>query len=682
MATELGKAYVQIIPSADGIKSQLESILGDNMPNGSKTGKKLGNSITSGFSSAVKSMGSIVSSTLATAAKVGTAALSVASVGVGALVKQSTEAYAAYEQNVGGVETLFKANSDTIIKYANEAYKTAGLSANAYMENVTSFSASLLQGLGGDTAKASEIANTAMVDMSDNANKFGTDATAIQNAYQGFAKQNYTMLDNLKLGYGGTQAEMARLINDSGVMGDGFTATAKNINSVSFDKIIEAIHTVQDDMGIAGTTSLEAGTTISGSFGMVKGAWDNLMAGMADKNADMSGLIGNLVDSVSVAGKNLMPVITQSLDGVVALIGELAPQIIDEIPDIMSQILPSLLDASTQIVGSLCTALPQILLTLVTAVQQQFPTIVNGISEILPTLQLGISSLITEVIKMLPILLPTLVDGACKLFVGIIEALDLIVTQLTPMLPNMIDKIVAVLIDNMPTLVGGALDLFFGIVDGLGKAMPNILQGIVDLVAGIAGELILHIPDLVVAGGELIKGLALGLCDVFEPISSALSEVWTGIGDFFSGMWDSAKQWGVDLIDNFISGIESCWNSVVDTFCDLGATIADYIGFSEPEKGPLSNFHTYAPDMMELFAEGIDENEGVITNQFTKSLTPIMNTELTPANSDDNSGDNGNKSITLVLTDSAGNVIAQTVANPLDIINGNSVSFANRGLAT
>ena len=264
------------------------------------------------------------------AAKVAVVATTAIATGIAGITAKAVSEYADYEQLVGGVETLFKDSSDKVVEYANNAYKTAGLSANDYMDTVTSFSASLLQGLEGDTAQAAEVANTAIVDMADNANKMGTDMASIQNAYQGFAKQNYTMLDNLKLGYGGTASEMARLINDSGVLGDTMTVTADNVNSVSFDKMIEAIHTVQVEMGISGltaeqaaeavkngtmtqeealaamgTTAKEAATTIQGSIGMMKSAWTNLLTGMADPSQDMGVLINNLVDSVVAVADNL-----------------------------------------------------------------------------------------------------------------------------------------------------------------------------------------------------------------------------------------------------------------------------------------------------------------------------------------------------------------------------------------
>lgn len=241
--------------------------------------------------------------------KVIASGLAVAGAAMGALLKSSIGEYAEYEQLVGGVETLFKESKGKVMGYANEAYKTAGMSANQYMETVTGFSASLLQGLSGDTELAAEYANMAITDMADNANKMGTSMDSIQNAYQGFAKQNYTMLDNLKLGYGGTQSEMARLINDSGVLGSAITVTAETVNQVPFDKVIKAIHVVQDEMGITGTTAKEASETISGSFSTFKSTWRNLMTGLASGDQDINVLFGNVVDSGKTLARNIISVL-------------------------------------------------------------------------------------------------------------------------------------------------------------------------------------------------------------------------------------------------------------------------------------------------------------------------------------------------------------------------------------
>lgn len=268
---------------------------------------------------------------------VGMAGISTA---IGALLKNSIDEFADKEQLEGGVETLFKDSAAKVKRYAANAYKTAGMSANQYMETVTSFSSRLLQGLGGDTEAAAEMANMAITDMADNANKMGTDMSSIENAYQGFAKQNYTMLDNLKLGYGGTASEMARLINDSGVLGDTMTVTADNVNSVSFDTIIQAIHNVQTEMDITGTTAKEAEGTISGSFGMMKTSWQNLITGMSSGDSKIAHIRREnaFVESVNTWVSNIKQPI---LD------------FIKDFPDTVSGILPTVTSAALEIGSSI-----------------------------------------------------------------------------------------------------------------------------------------------------------------------------------------------------------------------------------------------------------------------------------------------------------------------------------------
>ena len=309
---------------------------------------------------------------LSTVAKVGAAAVSAGVAGVTALTKMGVEGYAQYEQLVGGVETLFKDSQGTVMGYAENAYKTAGMSANQYMETVTSFSASLIQSLDGDTAKAAEVGNMAITDMSDNANKMGTSIEMIQNAYNGFAKQNYTMLDNLKLGYGGTKEEMQRLIDDANRVKEANGEMA-DLSIDSFADVSEAIHIIQTEMGITGTTAREAATTIEGSIGMMKGAWQNLVVGMADEEADMELLINNFVESTALAAQNLLPRIEQTLNGIADLITALAPVIAEALPKLIEAVLPALLSAGvslvTAVVNGVITALPALYTALLDAVK-------------------------------------------------------------------------------------------------------------------------------------------------------------------------------------------------------------------------------------------------------------------------------------------------------------------------
>lgn len=323
----LGKAYIQIIPSMEGTGSKISAFLnGEGVKAGNEAGEASGKSMMQSLkSTAVK-----LASTLA----------------IGATIKKAFDIGADLEQQIGGVETLFAESSAIIRKYADDAYRTAGVSANEYMKNVTSFSASLLQGLGGDTAKAAEYANTAMVDMSDNANKFGTDIGAIQNAYQGFSKQNYTMLDNLKLGYGGTKEEMQRLIKDAAAVSDSVDA-----ESLSFDNIVQAIHVTQEQMGIMGTTNKEASTTFSGSLGAMKASWDNFLAGLmmnGKDGVDMNTYLQPLVDSIGTfVFNNLIPAVGRFIAAVFEAVPGLLEIGLNSISESISEAFGGIIDAET-----------------------------------------------------------------------------------------------------------------------------------------------------------------------------------------------------------------------------------------------------------------------------------------------------------------------------------------------
>ncbi len=306
MATSVGSACITLMPSMKGFAGSICSEFGDT---GSKAGKSFGDSMTSGVDGGVKRSSGLLSGLGTVARGVGT----VAAAGMGALTTAVTaiggaavSAYADYEQLVGGVDTLFGSASGKLQGYAADAYKTCGMSANQYMTQATSFAASLVSSCGGDVAKAAESANTAMGDMADNVNKMGSDMADVQNAYQGFAKQNYTMLDNLKLGYGGTKSEMERLIADANKLRAAQGKTA-DLTIDSYADVVEAIHTVQSEMGITGTTSKEAATTISGSIGMAKASWENFLTGLGRDDVDFSQLTEQLLTSVGAVAKNIAP---------------------------------------------------------------------------------------------------------------------------------------------------------------------------------------------------------------------------------------------------------------------------------------------------------------------------------------------------------------------------------------
>ena len=639
--TSIGKAYVQIVPSTKGIKGHLEKLFSENMPNGKSAGNSFGKSVVSGFGNTIKKG-------FSTVVKTGLASLTAASAGIGAIVKQSVSAYGEYEQNVGGIETLFKDNADTVVKYASQAYKTAGMSANEYMQNVTGFSATLLQGLGGDTQKAADVANQAMIDMSDNANKFGTDISSIQNAYQGFAKQNYTMLDNLKLGYGGTQAEMARLINDSGVLGDSMTVTANTVNQVSFDKIIEAIHTVQQNLDVTGTTSKEASTTIQGSLSSVKASFQNLLTSFGDKNGNVKQNLNELIGSVNDFAKNLMPVIKQALVGIGEAVTQLAPQIAEIIPDLVSQVLPGLMTAGASVISALVQGISQNAPMLAQSFAQSLTTIIQTISSVLPQVITAIIGVVQAIIPQLPTILQSLLTALSECLPDIvntiIEMIPMLIDTITENLPLLIEmglqmilSITEGIVDNIEGVVDGIIQMVDSIVDALttGDTIEKLTFSAIKMVATLAVSLVAHIPDILVSAGKLalglVKGIASGIVDAFSYIDDAVSDMFLRIADWFKQKWEDFKTWGSDMIHGFIDGIKSAASDLWDSVKDVAGGIADFLGFSEPEKGPLSNFHTYAPDMMQLFAQGIKDNEDVIQMQFNRSLQPIVDTDVLPA---------------------------------------------------
>lgn len=395
---------------------------------------------------------------------VGAAAAATAAAAMAVSVaKAAVEGYANYEQLVGGVETLFKDSADQVQKYASEAYKTAGLSANAYMEQATSFSASLLQGLGGDTKAAADYANQAIIDMADNANKMGTSIESIQNAYQGFAKQNYTMLDNLKLGYGGTRGEMERLIEDANKVKEANGEMA-DLTIDNFADMVEAIHIIQSEMGITGTTAEEASSTIQGSIASLKASWENLLVGMADENANMDQLIGQFVESASIAAQNLLPRIEQTLLGVAQLIEKLAPIIIEKLPGMIQTLLPAFLNAAMQILKALVKALPDILTMLITAIVDFLtdPETIMLIIEAAVTLFMGL-------VEAIPRILGAIFGAFGKLFSGLWE-----------LLKNSFGDFVA----KFGEFIGG---IFKGAINGILTFIENFINAPIDLLNGFIG---------------------------------------------------------------------------------------------------------------------------------------------------------------------------------------------------
>ena len=467
--TNLGTAWIQIKPTTRGITSAIKKELADVEKETTSSGSRL--------SGAFSSLGSKAG----TALKVGlTAATAAATAGAIALVKNAVSQFADYEQLVGGVDTLFKDASGTVQQYAANAFQTAQLSANQYMSTVTSFSASLIQSLGGDTTKAAQYADRAIVDMADNANKMGTSMEMIQNAYQGFAKQNYTMLDNLKLGYGGTKTEMERLLADAEKL------SGIHYEIGNFADMTAAIHVIQENLGIAGTSAKEASETVSGSLNMMRAAWNNLIVGMADKNADISTLMGNFVKSAETALKNLIPVIGEALIGLGNLITQLAPVIIEKLPTLIQTLLPQFINVVVQIANALIMNLPMIVTLLLQGFVNALPSLVQGIVDTLPALIDALVTFLTD-----PNNIMMIIQGAVQLFMGIVQAVPQILGALLGAFGSLVgslwDWITArfgEFASNFGQFVG---NIFRNAINGILTFIENFINTPIDILNGFIG---------------------------------------------------------------------------------------------------------------------------------------------------------------------------------------------------
>lgn len=516
-----------------------------------------------------------------------------AATAIGGLVTASVNAYAEYEQLVGGVDTLFKNSSQKLQSYADEAYKTAGMSANEYMSTVTSFSASLLQSLGGDTEKAADYANQAVIDMSDNANKMGTSMELIQNAYQGFAKQNYTMLDNLKLGYGGTKEEMERLLEDASKI------SGIKYDISSFADVTQAIHVMQESMGIAGTTSKEASTTIQGSLISVKGAWENLLVGISSSDADWEKLINNLVETVSTAMDNMLPVVKSALIGVSALVRDLFPSIAAEIPALISEILPSLVETGISVVNSLLTGM-----------QQNLPALAQGAIQI-------INQLVTTLLSMLPQLLDMGIQLLMQLVIGIGQALPALIPQVV----NTITTIVETLINNIDLIIEAGMQLLMGLAEGLIVAIPQLIDKIPIIIDKLLNAIIENLPKLVEMGMELVVKLALGLVKAIPTLVGKIPELITSVLQALRKLPEMVVDIGKNIVSGIWNGISQMaswlWNKITGWCNSIFNGIKDFFGIHSPSKLFSDKIGKY---LALGLGEGFDDNIGKVYKQMQTAV--------------------------------------------------------------
>lgn len=528
-------------------------------------------------------------------ALVGTAAAA----GFVAISKSAVDSYAEYEQLKGGVETLFKDSADVLMGYADRAYQTAGLSANDYMTTVTSFSASLLQSLGGDTEKAANYADQAIIDMSDNANKMGTSMEMIQNAYQGFAKQNYTMLDNLKLGYGGTKEEMQRLLDD-----------AEKISGIKYDissfaDVTQAIHIIQTELGITGTTALEASSTIQGSASAMKASWQNLLTGMADPTQNFEQLLQNFISSVGTFLGNLLPVFTTATQGVLQMVQGLLPQI----PVLIEQMLPIVIEGVSGIIAGLVEVLPKLVDTVVGVLPQ----------------------LIDAILNLLPMLLDAGLQIILSLAQGIIDALP----ELIPKAVDIILQITKTLLDNLDQIIFAAIDIIVALATGLIDAIPELLEELPAIITSIV--MFLTDPSMtfklvetaILIMAALIEGIIKSIPAILEGIAKVIPAMINGFKSSFQNFVDIGKH----LIDGLWQGIVNTKDWLLNKIKSFASTITDGIKSFFGIHSPSTVFRDeIGKNLMLGLANGITGNEGVVSMAMSRVANGLSNTNFAMPN--------------------------------------------------
>lgn len=548
----------QVSSQAQGVARDLDDV-GNAAQNAGQKGEEAGKK----GESALGKIGSAAGKAALEIGKISLAAVGAASAAVAAVSKAAIDSYANYEQLAGGVETLFGDSADVVKGYAEEAFSTVGMSCNAYMETVTGFAASLVSSLGGDTATAAQKANTAVADMADNANKMGTDMQSIQNAYQGFAKQNYTMLDNLKLGYGGTKEEMERLLAKAEEIQKTKFGIDIDYDVSSFSDIVDAIHVVQTEMGISGltakqaaeavasgamteeeafdamgTTAKEASTTIQGSISTMQGAWQNLMTGIADPTQDFDKLLGDVIDSVITVSNNLMPRIMAVLPQMATGITELTENLLPLIPDTLEQMLPSVIEGANSLIAALLDTLSSIADTAIPIVTENADEIINtllsGLISAIPSLASSAADLCTALITAIIDNADIIAQGAVDIVLALAQGLTDNLDSLIPAVVNAALTITETLLDNADKLIDAGVQLIGAIAEGLAASIPQLLQQ----APVIIEKLVVALMD---AGQALITDVPKSICE--NIVSGLKSFDWTeGANSTIAGLNEAMKK--------------------------------------------------------------------------------------------------------------------------------------------
>lgn len=614
---ELGKAYVQVIPSTKGIKGQLEQEFANS---GSSSGSKFGGAFKG------------VLSRLAIGAVIAKG------------VKDAFKEGAALEQSIGGIETLFKNSSDKMKEYASNAWKTAGLSANQYMETSTSFSASLLQSLKGDTKKAAETSNMAITDMADNANKMGTSMQSIQDAYQGFAKQNYTMLDNLKLGYGGTKTEMERLLKDA----QKLTGVKYDINNLN--DVYSAIHAIQGELGITGTTAKEATETLSGSFASLKATYKDLLGNLL-LGKDLKGPLNNFVQSIITVTKNVIPAIVNIVKSLPnAILGALA-KLAPEIGPMLTNLIVGIVSGLADNLGEMLSNIASIRTGLVNGLLAAIPKILEAMPKIIEAIVQGLTQGI-----------PKLIESAVQVLGSIVQALPQVIQTIVTVLPQIIDTIIKGLLEAIPMLIETGLKLFVALIEALPQIIVTIVEALPQIITGIITALVNNIPLIIQTGIKLFVALIKALPQIIVAIVKAVPSIVKGLVKGFLSLAGAFVDIGIELIKGIGRGLWEGVKYIGKSIIGVGKKIKDKFCSFFGIKSPSRLFAELGGYLTQGLAIGIESETGLVEKAMDKVnslINPSAETELAYKISDNAYKFNANSESN--LNENRGNVINQTI---------------------
>ena len=569
---ELGKGYVQIVPSAKGIKGSITNVLNDEAV---ESGKNAGDTIADKIKAALKAAG------------------------IGMVLKETLFAGADLEQSIGGIETLYKDAADKMKQYAADAYKTAGVSANEYMEMSTSFAAGLVNSLGGDTQAAAEAANTAIIDMSDNANKMGTSMESIQMAYQGFAKQNYTMLDNLKLGYGGTKTEMERLLKDA----QKISGVEYNIDNLA--DVYDAIHVIQGELGITGTTALESASTFSGSMASMKAAAQNLMGQIA-LGMDIGPALNALADTA-----------------IIFLVGNLIPSLLNiftalpgAIFNVLTVSLPAALETFFMNTDS------EVMKKLQTSVTNAITTIQTGITEGIPMLFAMIQSVLASIHQWVIADMPALLTHGVEMISNLANGMFSAIPEVLDSIGRILNELLATIQDALPSLLDNGIQLITNMATGMLENLPAVIESIGQIIANLITFLLNNMPVILQKGWELIQNLAQGIWNNLPAVLIAIGNV---VLELLGALMDSLPDFlskGVELIDSISDGIDNTISTVLDAIDGVISEMVSEVGSF------VGDMVSAGFNLLLGLGSGISQAVGSVISTLVGSLDSIVKSAL------------------------------------------------------